>query len=109
MNIKLKFTNLESTVAIETYADTKFGMLKKVLSHLDPDDMADLHLELAHTTMHHQKGNVYAVKANLHIPGKIFQISEEADNLYSAIDIAKDTLYRSVEKYMEMKKDEKGK
>jgi ribosomal subunit interface protein len=103
MNIKLKFANLESTESLETYADTKFRMLEKILVHLDPEGTADLNLELALTTHHHQKGDIYEVKANLHIPGKTFQINETQADLYAAIDMAKDTLYRALERYKDLK------
>ena len=106
MNIKLKFTNLEPTAAIEAYAEEKFRMLEKMLIHLDPESASDLHIELGHTTRH-QKGDVYEVRANLHIPGKTFQVSENTGNLYAAIDLAKDTLHRSLEKFKELKVTER--
>lgn len=109
MNIKIKYTNLESTDAIATYAENKFESILKILSRLDAEGTADLHLELALTTHHHQKGQIYMAKANLHIPAKTFQISEEAEDLYAAIDLAKDKLQRAVEKYKDFKKDEEGK
>lgn len=109
MNIKIKYTNLESTDAIETYAKDKFSALLKILTHLDEEGTADLHLDLAQTTNHHQKGLIYSAKANLHIPGKTFQVGEDAEDLYAAIDVAKDTLLRSLEKYKDFKKDQEGK
>ncbi len=109
MNIKLKFANLESTPSLEAYADQKFRMLEKMLIHLDPEGTADLHVELACTTRHHQKGNVYEARANLHIPGKTFQVDETEADLYAAIDMAKDTLYRALEKFKDLKLEERGK
>ncbi|MDO8504855.1 MAG: ribosome-associated translation inhibitor RaiA [Candidatus Liptonbacteria bacterium] len=103
MNIKLKYTDLAPTEAIRAYAEEKFGMLGKIMIHLDPEGTADLYIDLAHTTRHHQKGNIFAVKANLTIPKKSFQVNEEAENLYSAIDMAKDTLHRSLEKFKDLK------
>jgi len=105
MNIKLKFTNLEPTASLEAYADAKFRMLEKMLIHLDPEGTADLHVELARTTKHHHKGDIYEVKANLHIPGKTFQVSETEEELYAGVDMAKDTLYRALEKFKDFKTD----
>lgn len=107
MLIKIKYTNMDSTEAIEKYAEDKFASILKLLSHLDEEGTADLHLELAHTTNHHQKGMVFSAKANLHIPGKTFQVSEEAEDLYSAIDISKDVLQRAVEKYKDLKNEKR--
>lgn len=103
MNIKLKFTNLEPTAALEAYANEKFRMLEKILIHLDPEGAADLHVELGRTTRHHQKGEVYEVRANLSIPGKTFQVGETEEELYAAIDVAKDTLYHALEKFKDLK------
>lgn len=103
MNIKLKFTNLEPTASLEAYANDKFRMLEKMLIHLDSEGTADLHIDLAQTTKHHQRGDIYEVRANLHIPAKTFQVSETKDELYAAIDTAKDTLYRALEKFKDLK------
>ncbi len=84
-------------------------MLEKLLTHLDEGDTTELHIELAHTTRHHQKGNVYAVKAKMHIPGKDLLVEEEGEDLYATVDVAKDTLHRSLEKYKELKIDERDK
>lgn len=108
MNIKLKFANLEATASLETYADQKFRMLEKMLVHLDLEGTADLNVELAYTSRHHQKGDIYEAKANLHIPGKTFQVNETEADLYVAIDMAKDTLYRALEKYKDLKMEGRG-
>jgi len=79
-----------------------------MLGGLDAEGIADLHLDLAYTSRHHQKGDVYAVKANLHIPGRTFQVEETAEDLYAAIDVAKDTLHRALEKYKDLKLEERS-
>ncbi len=107
MNIKLKFTNIEPTAALESYANDKFETLSKVLSRFDAEGAADLYVELSYTTRHHQKGNVYLAQANLRIPGKTFNVEEEQADLYAAIDVAKDTLHRSLEKYKDLVSDKR--
>lgn len=103
MNINLKFTNLESTESLKAYAETKFQTIEKILKTLDPTGAAILHVELAHATKHHQKGNIYYAEAKLDLPGKSFYINEQESDLYAAIDIAKDTLLRAVERYKDQK------
>lgn len=103
MNINLKFTNLESTESLKAYAETKFQTIEKILKTLDPTGAAILYVELAHATKHHQKGNIYYAEAKLDLPGKSFYINEQESDLYAAIDIAKDTLLRAVERYKDQK------
>ncbi len=103
MNINLKFTNLESTESLKAYAETKFQVIEKMLKSIDPTNAAILDIELAHTTKHHQKGNIYYAEAKLDIPGKSFYVNEQESDLYAAIDVAKDTLLRAVERYKDQK------
>lgn len=103
MNINLKFTNLESTESLKAYAESKFMVIEKMLKSIDPTNAAILDIELAHTTKHHQKGNIYYAEAKLNIPGKSFYVNEQESDLYAAIDIAKDTLNRAVERFKNQK------
>jgi len=105
MNINLKFTNLEPTESLKAYAETKFKSIEKVLKTLDPTGAAILYIELAHATKHHQKGNIYYAEAKLDIPGKNFYVNEQENDLYAAIDVAKDTLARAVERFKDQKLD----
>ncbi len=103
MNINLKFTNLESTESLKAYAESKFMVIEKMLKSIDPTNAAILHVELAHATKHHQKGNIYYAEAKLDIPGKSFYVNEQESDLYAAIDTTKDTLSRAVERFKNQK------
>lgn len=84
MNINIKTTTITLTPAISDYTNKR---LAKIASLLDGDSTAQCDVELAKTTTHHHKGNIF--KAEMHIvgAGKNYFASSEQPDLYAAIDI----------------------
>ena len=58
MNINIKYTNLDSTPAIEKYIIDKFEALGKFLPRLNEKAVPQMQVEIARSTKHHQKGDV---------------------------------------------------
>ncbi|MDE2038024.1 MAG: ribosome-associated translation inhibitor RaiA [Patescibacteria group bacterium] len=93
MNINIKATGISLTPAISEYADKRLAKAVKLLGS-DPAFIADL--ELAKTSAHHQKGDIF--RAEIHIVGKgkdLFAAAEDAD-LYAAIDGMRDEIVREI-------------
>jgi ribosomal subunit interface protein len=86
MNINIKTTTITLTPSISDYVEKQLGSIKKFLQD-DPTVKFDL--ELAKTTNHHNKGDIF--KAEIHIVGKDKNIysSVEKSDLYVAIDEVK--------------------
>jgi ribosomal subunit interface protein len=86
MNISIKTTTISLTPSISDYVEKHLEVLKKFLQD-DPTVKFDL--ELAKTTNHHNKGDIF--KAEIHIVGKDKNIysSVEKGDLYAAIDEVK--------------------
>lgn len=93
MNINLKGTNISLTPAITEYTNKRLSKISKILSW-DPSAQCDV--ELAKTTQHHQKGDIF--KAEIHIVGanKNHYASVEKDDLYAAIDFVRDDILREL-------------
>lgn len=93
MNKNIKTTNITLTQAIADYTNNKISKLDKLVSG-DPAIQCDI--ELAKTTDHHNKGDIF--RAEIHIVGKNKNIyaSSEKDDLYTAIDIVVDEALREV-------------
>ncbi len=93
MNTNIKATNITLTPAIQEYVDKRLEKIKNILAN-DPSAQCDV--ELARVTNHHKKGDIF--KAELHIVGreKNFYASIENEDLYSAIDLARDEIFREV-------------
>lgn len=99
MNIQLKGTHVDLTPSIKAYCEEKMSTIAKLLESLDPTDSTELHVELARTSEHHHKGEVFMAEVRLVLPKKSFHISETSSDLYAAIDIVKDTLHHALERY----------
>lgn len=93
MNINLKATNISLSPAISEYVDKR---LKKVSKIVGPDPSVQCDIELARTTDHHQKGEIF--RAEIHIVGasKDIYASSEKEDLYAAIDDVRDEVLREL-------------
>ena len=90
----IKVTNMEMTEAIETYVREKLDMIDKLVGDFRPEPTADV--ELGKTSLHHNKGPFFFTEINLTVPGELLRARTEAEDLYEAIDLAKDDLRRQV-------------
>jgi putative sigma-54 modulation protein len=100
MNINIKTTNLTITDAIQTYVDKRLDKISKLLAY---DESVQCNIELARTTAHHNKGDIF--RAEIHIIGKgkdIYSSSEKSD-LYTAIDDARQEVLRNIKANREKK------
>lgn len=93
MNINIKTTNLTLTDAISSYVDKRLEKIAKLLHH---DSTVICDVELAKTSEHHHKGDIF--KAEIHIVGSGLNIYSSADkeDLYAAIDEVKDIVLRDL-------------
>lgn len=101
MNIKTKYTNLESTPAIQEYVLEKIGSLEKLLTRLDEKGAAKAFVEIARSTKHHQKGDVYHIECNLELPGKLLRAETENWDVRLGVDEVRNILDLEIKKYME--------
>ncbi|MFH1393027.1 MAG: ribosome-associated translation inhibitor RaiA [Patescibacteria group bacterium] len=93
MKIDLKTTNFEITPSIKTYLEQRLNSLDKFLPN-DESIFADV--ELAKTSKHHQKGDIFMAEVNLTIPGRMIRAVAEKWDLRVAIDTVKDELQREI-------------
>ncbi|KKS45467.1 ribosomal subunit interface protein [Candidatus Azambacteria bacterium RIFOXYD1_FULL_42_11] len=93
MKIITKTKNFPLTPSIADYLEEKINSLDKFLPK-DESIFADV--ELAKTTRHHQKGDVFKAEVNLTIPGRLIRSVAEEWDLRVAIDKVKDELQRKI-------------
>ena len=99
MNINIKKTGDLITPAVEQYIESKLLPLAKYIKHFDETGEAAIWLEVARTTHHHKKGDVFHAAADLRLPHQILRAEEDAEDIYQAIDAVKDKLHAEIEKY----------
>lgn len=99
MKISIKSTNLDLTPSIKAYTENKMGNLARMFQKYDSEGSADMRVELARTTRHHHKGEVFMAEVNLHLVGKTLRASEECEDIHKAIDAVRQKLYLEIEKF----------
>jgi ribosomal subunit interface protein len=97
MNIIIK-KSIDVTPALEDYLEKKFSQLDKFVAAIAKTNPAKLTVEIARTTNHHRKGNVYRAAAALRTAKVTLRADAEAEDIHTAIDAAKDILREEIEK-----------
>ena len=100
MHITVKYTNLDSTPAMDAYIRGKMNILAKFIKPLDKKGVAEAHLEVARITKHHRKGRVFMAKCNLELPGKTLRAEHSDWNARRCVDEVKGELQQELKKYL---------
>ena len=93
LTIAIKGTRLDLTPAITSYTEDKLRMLERVLT---VDARAEIELE--HTTRH-QSGPVFRAEINLTAGSMFLRTEAIEEDLYAAIDVAKDEMMEAISQY----------
>jgi ribosomal subunit interface protein len=93
MKINIKTTSITLTPAISEYADKR---MQKITSLIGDDPTVLCDVELARTTSHHQKGEIFKAEIHIVARGKNIYASSEKSDLYSAIDAVHDEIIREL-------------
>lgn len=101
MNTKIKFTKISHSDAIKEYAEEKMNMLDKYLGDIQA---INCDLEVSKEA-EHKSGSIFRAEINLELPGTLLRVEKTAEDMYKAIDKAKDHLVRSIVDYKEKKRD----
>lgn len=91
--INIKATNLELDKTINRYIDKR---VKRAIDKFGKESEYSCYMEVGKTTNHHSKGDIFRAEINLKMKGKPFRAVSEKDDLYKAIDSAKDEIIRVI-------------
>jgi ribosomal subunit interface protein len=92
MKTNIKATNITITPAIAEYIDRKLGMLEKYFSN--PDTL--INIEVGKVSRHHKSGDVFKAEIKINSNGKDYYVVSETEDLYAAIDEAKDDMVQEL-------------
>jgi len=98
MKILIQATDLELTEPLKVYIEKKMSSLAKFLNEFEEDSI-QTKIEVARSTRHHRRGNVYHVDANLSFPGKLIRAEKDDIDVRAAVDAVKDKLQREIKRY----------
>jgi len=102
MKFIIKSKEIKISQDLNLYIEKRIGKLEKFLENIN-SDLIEATVEIGKSAGKH-KGIIYQVNINLNFPGKFFRIETQSENLYSAIDEAKEELETEIQKY-KTKKD----
>lgn len=96
MKINIKATNIEMTDTIRDYIEKR---IKSLARYTDDSTVIVVRVNVGMETLHHQHGNIFKADINFDIPGKTLRAEAEKEDLYAAIDEARDILERQIDKH----------
>jgi ribosomal subunit interface protein len=97
MKTNIKTTGIELTDALSSYVDEKITHIEKVIDESDESVFCDV--EIGTSTKHHQSGEIFRAEINLHTAGKDYRAVSEKDDLYTAINDAKEQIMKSAKQH----------
>lgn len=106
MKIQLLGSKIEIPEGLKTFTEKKFLSLSKQLKRYEKDggDLL-LHVEIARTTRHHKKGEIYYIEATLHLPGKTLRIEHHDEEVRKGITQAKNRMKELIGEYTDREQE----
>ena len=95
-NINIKATGIELTSAISDYVYKKISSVQKYLSN--KGTTVSVQVEVGKTTKHHKSGDVFRAEVHMNGGGVDLYAVEEAEDLYTAIDLVEAEISREIVK-----------
>jgi ribosomal subunit interface protein len=84
---------MELTEAISEYVNKRLSSIEKFIKE---GEKVLFYAEVGKTTNHHKQGEVFRAEFNIEISGTKFYAFSEKDDLYTAIDAAKEDIVRQI-------------
>lgn len=94
MKIKIKATSFNLTPVISDYIKKRVEMLGRLIAEGESEALVEV--EVGKTTGHHKKGDVYKAEINASLREGRFRAVSEQEDLYFAIDDAKEEIERAI-------------
>jgi len=99
MKIKITTTNIDLTDALSSFVEEKMKHLDKLLTNNTNADSVLCEVEIGTNTKHHHSGKIFRAEINLRVLGNNFRAVSEKEDLYIAINDAKEELKKSLTSY----------
>jgi len=97
MQINLQGKGIELTDSIKDYVLKRVTNLEKLLSSIEASKgEAMVNFEVVKTTNHHKSGEIFHASCILRVDGKKFYSESDNEDLYSAIDEVRETLFNEI-------------
>ncbi len=101
MRIELKETSLDLIPLTKEYVHKKLQPLGRFVKRYEQHGEVRMFVEIAKTTKHHQKGNVFYAEITMELPKSIIRAESTNIDVRAALDEAKDLVKRECRQYKE--------
>lgn len=100
MRVSLRQKNIEITPALAEYIDrTLVKRIEKLLTEGAGKELLILDIEIARTTGHHKKGDVFRASASLSLGSGQLYCSADHENARAACDLLEEKLEQEIKKF----------
>lgn len=100
MRVSLRQKNIEITPPLAEYIDrTLIKRIEKLLTESAEKELPILDIEIARTTEHHKKGNVFRASASLSLGSARLYCSADHENTRAACDVLEKELEQEIKKF----------
>lgn len=104
MQINLQGKNIELTEAVKDYVSKRVTNLEKLLSGIEEKGgEVRVNFEVSKSNNRHKSGEIFHADCLIKIDGREFYSSFDAEDLYTAIDEIKETLFNDIQKNKDRK------
>lgn len=98
MKFIIKSKEIKISEDFKNYTEKRIGKLEKFLESINPSLIIST-IEISKASGRHKQGKIYQAHIDLSLPGKFFRAEVQSENLYSAIDEAKEELEIEIRKF----------
>ncbi|OGY64999.1 MAG: ribosomal subunit interface protein [Candidatus Harrisonbacteria bacterium RIFCSPLOWO2_01_FULL_40_28] len=99
MNISIKGTNLDLTSSIKEFIEEKIGSLHKFIGKTELEEDVKVFVEIARTTRHHAKGEVFYAEATMHMHTHTFRAEDTSEDIRVSINNVRHKLEEQIKKH----------
>jgi len=99
MKIDIKYTQFQATSDIEEYARERIGAIERFLKSFEKNSEITVYVEIARSTKHHRKGDVFYAEANFTMAGKTIRAESTNTDIRLALDNVKEKLKKEIRRF----------
>lgn len=92
MNLRITGLNIEATEAIKAYIEKKIGSLEKITEQIESADVEFRRVS------NRQNKNTFQVVVNFEMRQEVLHVEQTEDDLYTAIDCAREEMESQIRK-----------
>lgn len=102
MRLDIKGTEITLTPSLREYIFSQLEPLSRFVKRYEENGEIRVFVEIACTTRHHLKGDVFYAEATVGLPEKTIRAEATHEDARDAVDALKDILKKELEKYKAM-------